>query len=122
MRPRATAAAATTGSGIFCDTIPFSLSGSSTSLKTSQRSACGRRMKNLPLSQFDFAQNLAAVRMRPQDEELAALAADIDLAIGKHGRRFLNGAQVLLPKLVARFDIESKKAPVVVETGHELWK
>ena len=64
--------------------------------------------------QLDFAQNFAMVRMRAHDVELATLAADVDLAIAEHRRRFLHGADGLLPKLVARFDVEGEKIPVVI--------
>ena len=51
MRPRETAAPPRICSGVPSDPQQlFVLSGSSTSLRISPRSACGRTMKNLPLS------------------------------------------------------------------------
>ena len=44
--------------------------------------------------------------MRPQDEELAAFRAHVDLAVGEHRRRLLDRPQILLPQLAAGRDVE----------------
>ena len=42
-----------------------------------------------------------AVGVRPDDEELAAVGADVDLAVGQHRRRLLRGAERQRPQLLA---------------------
>src|SRR4051794_6136533 len=52
--------------------------------------------------------------MRPDDEKLAALAADIDLAVGKYGGSLLHRPEVLLPQLLAGLDIEGVQISAVI--------
>ena len=52
--------------------------------------------------QLDVAQHLRLVGERPDDEELAALGADVELAVGQHERRLLHRAERLPPQLACR--------------------
>src|SRR5207245_2611716 len=52
--------------------------------------------------------------------ELAALRADVELAVGKNERRFLHGAERLAPQLRARFDVVRLQARPVLDLVNEL--
>src|SRR6185369_6467058 len=58
------------------------------------------------LWQLDLAENLGAIGERPHDEELAAFRADVELAVGHHERRLLDGAERLAPELAPGFEVE----------------
>ena len=47
--------------------------------------------------------------MRPHDEELAALSADVQLAVGEHERRLLHGSEDLPPELAAGLEVERQQ-------------
>ena len=81
MRPRDTAAPAENrlGRALRPAGRCLLLSGSSTSLSTSR-----------------------AIGERPDDEELAAFGADVELAVGEHERRLLHRAERLRPELACR--------------------
>ncbi len=64
--------------------------------------------------QLDVTQDLAAVGVRAQDIELAALGSDVDFAVGKYGRGLLNHSQVLLPQLPAGLHIEREEVAAVI--------
>ena len=93
MRPRETAAPARICSGVPSEPQQLlTLFGSSTSLSISPRSACGRMMKKRPV-----------------------VGADVDLAVGQHGRRLLRGAERQVPQLLAGVDVEGFQVRAVVD-------
>ena len=70
--------------------------------------------------QLDLAEHLGLVRVRPQDEELPAFSAHVDLAVGQHRRRLLHRSEILLPQLPAAGDIEGPHTRAVLDLIHAI--
>ena len=79
------------------------------------RCALGSAAAVRAVRQFDLADDLAAVGHWPDDEELAAVGADVDLAVGQHGRRFLECPEREGPQLLSRGTVEGLEPRAAVE-------
>ncbi len=74
-----------------------------------------RALSSLLDRQLDLAQDLRAIGVRPDDEELAALGADVELAVGQHERRLLHRAERLRPELAAGLEVERLQPRAVLD-------
>jgi hypothetical protein len=61
-----------------------------------------------------FVEHLDPLDGRPQNEELAVLRSDIQLAVAEHERGFLDRAEVSRPQLLAGIQIETRNHAAVV--------
>ncbi len=73
------------------------------------------RLRILLAAEPVLVENLRAIRQRTDDEELAVLGSHVQLAVGKHGRRFLNRAEVLFPHARARLRVVREQDAAVVD-------
>ena len=65
--------------------------------------------------QLDLAQHLRAICLRTHDEEAAAVRANVDLAVGEHGRRLLRVAEPAGPELSSGVDVERAQHRAAVD-------